>query len=117
MKYLLVILCFFGLSFLSHAQSSDASPKYFAQCMLNMDNEDEFRQLEAALRSNPYVSVARLDWFTKRAFLLTKDLESFTEEQFLSWLGDQALHAACVQVGLHGVDPVNPYPFTNCTNE
>jgi len=116
MKYLIVIICFFGLSFASKAQEISQTPKYFAQCMLDINDEPAFRSLEESLRNNPYVSVARLDWPTKRAFLLTKDLTSFTEQEFSSWLGEYADQATCIQVGLHGVDQVNPYPFTNCEN-
>lgn len=120
MRNCLVIICLLGLSFFSKAQTTqtgDTGPKYFAQCMLNIEDENIFHQLEADLRANPYVSVARLDWISKRAFVLTKDLSFFSREQFESWLGEQAAQATCVQVGLHGVDPVNPYPFTNCEND
>jgi hypothetical protein len=116
MKYLIVIICFFGLSFASNAQESSQTPKYFAQCMLDINDEPAFHALEESLRSNPYVSVVRLDWSTKRAFLVTKDLTSFTQTEFSSWLGEYADQATCIQVGLHGVDQVNPYPFTNCEN-
>lgn len=117
MKYLLIIVTLLGLSFTSRAQNSSEEPKYFAQCMLNIEDETTFRDLEQALRANPYVSVVRLDWISKRAFLLTKDLTSFSKEQFQSWLGIHANQASCIQVGLHGTDPIAPFPFTNCENE
>lgn len=112
---LCLLLC---ASFASKAQTAPAadSPNYFAQCMLHIEDEQLFRQLETDLRAHPHVSVVRLDWYSKRAFLLTKDLTAFTPEQFASWLGEQAEKATCIQVGLHGIDPVNPYPFTNCEN-
>jgi hypothetical protein len=117
MKYFLIIVCLLGLSFVSQAQSSSEGPKYFAQCMLNIDDEQTFRNLEQSLRDNPYVGVVRLDWISRRAFLLTKDLTSFSVEQFQSWLGEEASQATCIQVGLHGIDPIAPYPFTNCEND
>jgi hypothetical protein len=89
---------------------------YFAQCLLQIDDQAVFQQLEADLRLHPNAQVVRLDWNTKRLFLLTKDLQSFDEASFLSWLGAYASQSTCVQVGLHGIDPVNPYPFTNCNN-
>lgn len=119
MRHCLVIICLLGLSFVSKAQTPqtvEPEPRYFAQCMLDIQDESVFFQLEADLRANPNVGVARLDWVTKRAFLVTKDLTSFSREQFESWLGEQASNATCIQVGLHGVDQVNPYPFTNCEN-
>lgn len=87
---------------------------YFAQCLLQIDDQAVFQQLEADLRLHPNAQVVRLDWNTKRLFLLTKDLQSFDEASFVSWLGMHATQATCIQVGLHGVDPINRYPFTNC---
>jgi hypothetical protein len=117
MKYFLIIVCLLGLSFVSRAQNNYEGPRYFAQCMLNIDNEQTFRSLEQSLRDNPYVEIVRLDWTSKRAFLLTKDLSSFSVEQFQSWLGEQVSQATCIQVGLHGTDAIAPYPFTNCEND
>lgn len=118
MKYFLIIVCLLGISVISRAQTTSSDgPKYFAQCMLNIEDEQTFRNLEQSLRDNPYVGIVRLDWISKRAFLLTKDLTSFSTEQFQSWLGEQASAATCIQVGLHGTDPIAPYPFTNCEND
>ena len=117
MKYLLLIVSIIGCITFSNAQSNTEQPKYFAQCMLNIEDETTFHQLEQTLRNNPYVSIARLDWSTKRAFLLTKDLTSLTVEQFESWLGENATTASCIQIGLHGTDQINPFPFTNCEND
>ncbi len=115
MRTLLLLVCLVFVSFASKAQTTEG-PKYFAQCMLDIDDQTTFQNLESELRLNPYVQVVRLDWISKRAFLLTKDLSSFSIEQFRSWLGEHATNASCIQVGLHGTDPVNPYPFTNCEN-
>jgi len=117
MKYLLVILTLLGLTLTARAQNTAEEPVYFAQCMINMDDQTAFTQLEQSLRDNPYVKVVRLDWISKRAFLLTKELDSFSKEQFTSWLGEHSGTATCIQVGLYTVDPINPYPFTNCENE
>lgn len=116
MKRLLLLVCLLCISFAGKSQTTEAGPKYFAQCMLDIEDEATFTNLESELRLNPYVQVVRLDWISKRAFLLTKDLSTFSIEQFRSWLGENATNASCIQVGLHGVDPVNPYPFTNCEN-
>jgi len=114
MKKLTILICFIGLSFSGFSQSTTEPPKFFAQCMLNIEDETIFRSLEDELRANPYVQVVRLDWTSKRAFLLTKELTSFTVEEFQGWLGTNVSSASCFQVGLHGTDQVNPFPFTNC---
>ena len=89
-------------------------PKFFAQCMLVLNAHEEAEQLTLDLRENPYVEIARVDWPTKRVFILTKNTSNFTEADFISWLGTFASSASCIQVGLHGIDVVQPYPFVNC---
>lgn len=116
MKLFIFLVCVLGSSLASRAQATSEGPHYFAQCMLDIPDETEFSNLENALRANPYVQVVRLDKVTRRAFLLTKDLPSFSQEQFSAWLGEYAQDASCIQVGLHGVDQVNPYPFTECND-
>lgn len=91
-------------------------PHYFAQCLLNIDNQADFDALNLDLQSNPYVKVVRLDWHTKRLFLLTQDINGLPLGTFNSWLGTYLPAASCVQIGLHGTDQVNPYPFVNCPN-
>ena len=114
---IIVVLMIVGTNLGSYAQETvSPSPKYFAQCMLSIEDETAFRTLEENLRANPNVSIVRLDWYSKRAFLLTKELSTFAESDFSAWLGENADDATCIQVGVHGVDQVNPYPFTNCDN-
>jgi hypothetical protein len=107
---------FLFVVFASNTQAQQSETHFFAQCMLNIDNQTEFDQLTADLQANPYVKIVRLDWYSKRLFLLTKDITSFNLEIFNSWLGDEVSKASCIQVGLHGTDVVNPYPFVNCPN-
>lgn len=114
---IIIVMMMAGSNFFAAAQEGQqAPPKYFAQCMLAIEDETLFRSLEETLRNNPHVAVVRLDWYSKRAFLLTKELNSFSETDFSTWLGEFADEASCIQVGLHGVDQINPYPFTNCDN-
>jgi hypothetical protein len=39
-----------------------------------------------------------------------------TEEQFTSWFNEFSGEVRCIQIGLHGVDVVKPYPFEGCEN-
>lgn len=94
--------------------SSQNSTVYFAQCMLTIESEDELRALETQLRVNPYISVARVDIPTKRIFLLTKNIDSFTAETLASWLGEATTKSYCHQIGIYGVDTIATYPFKNC---
>lgn len=115
MKTITLFFLFFFLAGRGIAQEG-TEPKFFAQCLVNLDDETAFRQLEESIRQNPYASVVRLDWVTKRAFVITKDLTQFNEQDFLSWFGASAINVTCVQTGVYGVDEIAKYPFTNCSN-
>lgn len=117
MKNLILGLVFAMGTFWVSAQTSASqtnTPSFFAQCLVNVGNQNELTTLENQLRAIPYVSVVRVDIPTSRLFLLTKDLSSFTATEFSSWMGTYSTSYSCLQIGLHGVDPVNPFPFTNC---
>lgn len=70
--------------------------------------------LEEQIRLNPYTNVVRLDWHTQRAFILTTGIDQLEENELRSWFGSYGAELTCIQIGTHGVDTVNPYPFTNC---
>lgn len=89
-------------------------PPFFAQCAIELANELDYQNLETQLRENPYVKIVRVDAISKRVFLLTQDVTSFSEADFKNWITGYEQFATCYQVGVHGVDVINPYPFTNC---
>lgn len=98
-------------------QNSDVTKTttvFFAQCLLSIADEGELKAIEVNLRSNPFISIVRVDIPTKRVFLLTKNISIVSEENVTSWLGDAASKASCIQVGIYGIDPIAKYPFTNC---
>lgn len=113
-KTLISFLVIFSIH-LGYSQTNQA-PIFFAQCMIELNTPEEAQELTLSLRENPYVATARVDWPTKRVFILTKDITEFTESDFSSWLGTFSASSTCLQVGLHGVDVVAPYPFTNCND-
>lgn len=121
MKIFVSILVLWLMAFnFSNAQtnimsnSSQNSTVYFAQCMLTIESEDELRDLETQLRENPYISLARVDIPSKRIFLLTKSIDTFSTETFSSWLGEASMKSYCHQIGIYGVDTIATYPFKNC---
>lgn len=116
MKFYIILFVFFFTSFGAFSQQENPT-HFFAQCMLDIDNQEEFNDLTATLQANPYVKVVRLDWITKRLFLLTKDINELPLATFKSWLGTYEGVSSCTQIGLHGTDLVNPYPFVNCPND
>lgn len=115
MKLFLLVLLLMLTSFGSHSQQQNET-SFFAQCMLTIDNQEDFNELTAILQANPYVKVVRLDWISHRLFLMTKDIDQLPLATFKSWLGVYDTNAECIQIGLQGTDLVNPYPFVNCPN-
>lgn len=113
MKNILLIFLFL-LSVPAFSQQSNA---FFGQCLIEVQNREDMMALEASMRENPYARVVRLDYETQRAFVLTKDIQEFTEDNFVSWFGEYGDHVRCIQIGVHGVDAVKPYPFTDCEND
>jgi hypothetical protein len=118
MRNLTICLTFLFFSFFGFSQqtANQTAPEFFAQCMLNITDATQLTALEMQLRSIPFVRVARVDIPTHRVFLVTKDVNSFTETEFIAWMGTYASNYTCLQIGLLGVDNVNPYPFTNCND-
>lgn len=114
LSFIFALGTFWGMAQNSASQAN--APSFFAQCMVNVDNQNELTLLENQLRAIPYVSVVRVDIPTHRLFLVTKDISTFTSTEFISWMGTYSTVYSCLQIGLHGVDPVNPYPFTNCSD-
>jgi hypothetical protein len=119
MKTLLIVLFLGAFGLTGNSQlitTTSTNTNFFAQCMIQLDDNSDFTELENSLREIPYVKVARVDAVSSRVFVLTKDITTFSESDFLTWLGSYASASSCIQVGLHGVDQVNPFPFTNCGN-
>lgn len=106
------LLAFAGFSQTSTVTNNAVT--YFGQCMIEVQNDADMRALETEMRTNPYIKVCRLDYNTQRAFILTNSIETLTEEQFTSWFIGYSDKVRCVQVGVHGVDQVKPYPFADC---
>ena len=112
----IIVLIFLLLLGASQVKAQTQSTSFFGQCMIEVATAEEMAQLQTTMRENPYIKVVRLDYNTQRAFILTQNLESLTEENFISWFSQYADKVKCVQVGQHGVDSIKPFPFEGCEN-
>jgi hypothetical protein len=112
----LLILVFAQLTYAQPASVSNGSNALFVQGMFDILDVEEISSLEATIRTNPYVQLVRLDQYSKRFFLLTKNISSLDEEQLKSWFGEYSNAIKCIQIGVHGIDQVAPFPFINCPN-
>lgn len=117
MKLFLPLLFVSLIGLFSSAQEQTSGASFFGQCMLNIESDDEIRQLETEMRQNPYLKVVRLDLHTRRAFVLTNSLSSLTEEEFASWFNQHSESLFCIQIGRFGVDQMKPFPFTDCEDK
>lgn len=109
--FILSLFIFFGAN--GFAQSSSESYNYFAQGMFNLQ-DSKAKELEYDLRHMEMLQTVRLDVTSQRFFILTTEQESLDVETVRSWFGDNGVNLTCIQVGRHGVDIVNKFPFTNC---
>lgn len=117
MKFLklLILLVIFSVP-LSRAQSSTNNDQLFAQGMFDIQDSSDVVAVEADLRNHPNVAVVRLDAYSNRFFILTKDISALSEADLKSWFGEASEKLNCIQIGIHGVDLVRPFPFTDCPN-
>ncbi len=116
MRLYISFLMFFTSLNIGAQNTLNSTTTLFAQCAIDINDHDEIRQLEADMRLNPHIKLVRLDVISKRVFILTKGIDALTEENFRSWFLGYASKVRCVQIGLHGVDAINPYPFKGCEN-
>lgn len=121
MKLILSLTFMFALG-VSIAQTQQPSTsqqqpaQLFAQCMFDIPTQAELDQLTFDIYTNhPDVEMVRLDLNTQRAFVITTGDQPLSESDFISWFNQYSSTVNCVQVGVRGVDTMNPYPFTNCS--
>ena len=97
-----------------YSQTAVEETTMFAQSMIEIGNSEEMRALETEMRSNPYIKMVRLDYNTQRSFILTKNLDELSEDNFISWFKQYSDKVRCIQIGRHGIDAVKPFPFEGC---
>lgn len=116
-KTLAILMLFIaGFSYGQSTTNQESERFLFAQGMFSIDDVQTLVDTETDLRNHPNVQVARLDKYSNRFFILIKNVDELTEDQLRSWFGLQGDHISCIQIGVHGIDQVNPFPFTNCSN-
>ena len=121
MKLILTISFVFalGVSFGQSQQTStiqQSNSRLFAQCMFDIPTQAELDQLTFDIYTNhPDVEMVRLDLISQRALVITTGSLPLSETDFISWFDQYSGSVNCVQVGVYGVDTMNPYPFTNCS--
>lgn len=116
MKLLVTFMAVLSLSFAySQTQSQEyTDTRLFAQCMFSIETQEELDALTYEMYNNPNIEMVRLDMHTQRALIITANLEELAEDELISWFGEYSSVIYCVNIGVHGVDEMWQYPFTNC---
>jgi hypothetical protein len=95
------------------AYSQEQNTEYFGQGLFQITNIDTLKAVEAQIRANSEVIMARLDNNTQRFFIITN--EPLNEQKIKSWFGNYSNTIWCVYIGVRGVDPLRAFPF-DCEN-
>ena len=116
MKLLIALFATMCLSasFAQNQAQNYTDTRLFAQCMFDISDQSEMEALQNEIYNNPNIEMVRLDYHTQRALIITANLEELSEADFISWFGAHSSTIYCTQIGVYGVDVMNPYPFTNC---
>ncbi len=116
MKLLLSILIASSVSLtFAQQQNQPNDTRLFAQCLFSISTQAELDALTYEMyQSHPDIEMVRLDLNTQRALVITANITDLSEEEFRTWFGSYSSTVSCIQIGVYGVDAMNPYPFTNC---
>ena len=115
-----VAVCFLSTAFAQNQTTAQPveDVRLFAQCMFVVNSQAELDDLTVEFYNNhPEIEMVRFDMNTQRALVITTGIPSLSEQDFISWFGEYSNTIHCVQIGVYGVDTMNPYPFTNCNNQ
>lgn len=116
MKSLFILLVIIICGIDVNAQVEKSKVSLFGQCMFSIEKESELDSLKMEIASNPNVEMVRLDFINQRAFIITKNIDALSPNEFRSWFGKYESTVDCIQIGVRGVDPMDPFPFKNCKN-
>jgi len=116
MKISVIFSMFFSIQLNAQVFQTQAEVTLFAQGLFTIDSRETLLALESEIRQHPHVKVVRLDMETQRLFILTQNLSDLSNAELSSWFGSYSETVNCIQIGIHGVDQLNKYPFENCAD-
>jgi len=89
--------------------------QHFVQGMLSTQMEDQqIRELDNFIRTQPQIEVCRIDLVTKRIFILSKNGQQVSESFLRSLFVSKQADFTCYHTGVYGIDEMRKYPFENC---
>ena len=108
----ILVFSFFFSIFTAFGQDEK---RLFAQGLFQIENEQNMFHVQNTIKELPNVYMVRMEFSSQRFFIVTKDLQELSEETLANWFGQYAQTVRCVQIGIHGQDKVNAFPF-ECSN-
>jgi len=108
---------FFGVFFfisLSFQVFSQSGKQYFGQALIEIKDEKTISSIQLEARKKPNVKVVRIDPLNSQIFLITNQLTSWSENEFISIFGEYSSKLNCIFIGVYGSDQIKKYPFKDC---
>jgi hypothetical protein len=108
---------YFGIIFfvsLSLQVFSQSGKQYFGQAMIDTKDEKLLNEIQVRIRKNPSVKVVRIDPLSRQVFLITNELTSWSENDFMSIFGENSSKLNCLFIGVYGKDQIRKFPFKDC---
>lgn len=100
--------------FLSFQVYSQAGKQYFGQAMIDTKDEKLINEIQSQIRKNPSIKVIRIDPLSRQIFLITNELTSWSESDFMSIFGENSTKLSCLFIGVYGKDQIRKFPFKDC---
>ncbi len=108
---------FLGIVFflsLSVQVFSQSRKQYFGQATIDLHDKNVVASLQDEIRKNPSVRVVRIDALSGQVFLITNELTSWNETDFISIFGENSSKLNCTYIGIYGKDQIKKFPFIDC---
>jgi hypothetical protein len=108
------LVLIFSFLFLSKCIFAQNDNPFFCQAQFNSKDKNLISSIESEIRKNSGIKVIRIDPSSGQVFILTKDQENWTKQDFLSLFGQYAQKVSCLSIGIHGKDKTKEFPFLDC---
>lgn len=105
MKYMKTLfLCAVLICSTGFQNNPNQQLKYFAQVQLKGISPTLQHEIENSIKNNPNCFVVRLDPITNGLLIITKELNSFSENDLISWMEGNENAIECARIGVQGFD-------------
>jgi hypothetical protein len=104
----------FSFLFCCKSLFSQSVKSFFGQAQFKSTDKDLILSIETGIRKNQTIKVIRIDASNGQVFILTKEQENFTKQDFLKLFGQHVEKVSCLFIGVYGKDKTQEFPFSDC---